>query len=281
MIAILVAVMATMVLVLAAFAVDIGNAYANARQLSVAADAASLAAAAKVGQAYPFGQACSAATLTSIGAQGIAQAEATRINTDNARATNVGAVDSVTVACADSGKAIEVTMANSRGVPTTIANVIGISQINPGSHATARYVRVPLPPTVTGLRPWSVCDSVVQRAQLDPNKTFATALDNKLFGADGNAYDSCPGISNGNWGSVDFDGGSNPAGVLADWTANGYPNPVTIPNAHLPADPGVSNSSALRAAFEGLVGQVVLFPWSPGSSEAATTQNSTRSGSPR
>jgi hypothetical protein len=71
----------------------------------------------------------------------------------------------------------------------------------------------------------------------------------------------CSTQSDGNWGAVDFDGGNNAAGTLANWTLNGYPNPVTIPSPPLlPADPGLSNSSALAAAFTSLVNQVVLLP---------------------
>ena len=38
------------------------------------------------------------------------------------------------------------------------------------------------------------------------------------------------------------------AGDLAAWTLNGYPGAVNIPST-LPADPGLSNSSALRDAL--------------------------------
>jgi hypothetical protein len=91
----------------------------------------------------------------------------------------------------------------------------------------------------------------VKAAELAPTTTFATGLDNQVG--------ICSSQSSGNWGSVDFNGGGNGAGDLADWTLSGYPDPVVIPG-NLPADPGVSNSSALRAAFASLVGQTVQFP---------------------
>ena len=74
-IALIFALLMTVFLVLAAFAVDIANAYANARQLSVAADAASLGAAAKVGEAYTTqfpSASCSPANLASMNATQIA-----------------------------------------------------------------------------------------------------------------------------------------------------------------------------------------------------------------
>ena len=77
----------------------------------------------------------------------------------------------------------------------------------------------------------------------------------------------CATSAAGHWGAADFDGGGNSATDLADWTLNGYPNPVVIPST-LPADPGVSNKSELRTAFQKLIGTVALFPsvtgFSPG-----------------
>ena len=247
---VLVAILMTLILVLAAFALDIGNAYANARQLSVSVDAATLAAASKVGSAIPYGQACTPALLSNIGANGIAKAEADAVNTSNTKTGVSEPVDSVTVECA-SDKSVQVSVTNSRTVKTALAGIIGIDEIHPNSAAVARYQRYP---TAGGLRPWAVCDTTVKAAQLAPNTTFATWLDNKQFGV------PCNADSSGNWGAVDFNGGANSAGDLASWTLNGYPGPVTIPDPLLPADPGVSNSATLRAAFESLINQIVLFP---------------------
>lgn len=250
-VAVLVAILFTVFLILAAFAVDIGAAYAQVRQQSVAADAAALAAAAKVGDAVPTSAtSCTDAMLTSINAQSLAQTTADLYNDKNSRPGTSGseASTTTTVSCADNGKAIEVRVENAHPVPTTLAGVIGISSINSNSYAVARYVHTK---TTGGLRPWAVCDTTSQQAIDHPDQTFATGLDVKVG--------VCTTQANGNWGSVDFDGGNNSAATLADWTANGYPGTVTIPST-LPADPGVSNSSALRAAFTSLVNQVVAFP---------------------
>ena len=55
-IAVVVAILSTLLLLMAAFAVDLGNAYAVKRQLSVAADAAALDAARAVAVADSAGQ---------------------------------------------------------------------------------------------------------------------------------------------------------------------------------------------------------------------------------
>jgi hypothetical protein len=247
-VAAIVAILAVALLLMSAFAVDVGNAYANGRQLSVAADSAALASAAKVGEAIPIGQTCNAATLSTIDATTIAKQTADTINGENLKGNTTEAVKSVAVSCTPTY--VEVTVINERAVPTTFGKLAGVDNITPTKSATARYVRVP---TSGGLRPWAVCDQSAIAAQQAPNTTFATGLDNKIGACSA-------GPTSGNWGAVDFNGGNNAAGDLAAWTLNGYPNPVTIPNPLLPADPGVSNSSALRAAFTALVGQMVLFP---------------------
>ena len=247
-VAILVALLASVLFVLAAFAVDIGNAYAVARQQSVAADAAVLAAAAKVGEALPVGQPCTQALLDSVGANAIAKTTADLYNTANSRTGATEPVVSATVTC-PTFDALEVRVDNSHPVKTTLAGVIGISQITPTSYAVARYQRTL---GAGGLRPWAICDSTVLQAQANPGTTYATGIDTQAG--------PCNSVASGNWGGVDFDGGSNGATDLATWTMNGYPKPVTIPDPLLPADPGVSNSSGLGAAFAALVGKVVLFP---------------------
>jgi Flp pilus assembly protein TadG len=253
-VAVLVALLLTVMMVLGAFALDIGNAYAQGRQISVAMDAAALSAAAKVGQAMPLNTACTSQVLSSIGAQAIAQAEADAINTKNRKNGLAEPVQSVEVSCQDGGSAVQITVGNSRGVPTALAGVIGVDTVRPANDASARYVKRSV---AGGLRPWAVCTTTLTQAQANPGTTYWTALGNW------NTKDSvgiCGSSAPGNWGSVDFDDGGNSAGDLADWTRNGYPGPVDIPDPALPADPGTSNSSALRDAFRSLVNQVVLFP---------------------
>lgn len=254
-VAVLVAICTLLFMVLAAFALDIGNAYAQGRQLSVAADAAALAAAAKVGESVAPGLTCEQG-LASINEQAIAKTTADEFNTQNNKSNSTGVaepVDSATVTCVDTtgdgvSDSIEVTVNNSRAVKTALAGVIGIDEITPNATAVARYVRTS---SSGGLRPWAVCDKTVKAAQDSPDTTFWTGID-KIAGP-------CDTSASGNWGSVDFDGGGNSAVDLARWTALGYPGRVPIPST-IPADPGVSNSADLKAAFENLVGQVVQFP---------------------
>lgn len=256
-VAIIVALLLTVFMILAAFALDIGNAYANARQLSVAADAASLAAAAKVGEAYTKqfpNAACSPTNLTTVNATQIARDEADRINTANNKTGVSEPVDTVSVTCEDANKSIQVSIANNREVRTVLAGIIGISSIKPNSYAIARYQKSTIG---GGLRPWAVCASVVVAAEAHPDTTYWTALgnwNNKSGDAGICGTSSAPGT----WGSVDFNGGSNGTPELIDWTLNGYPDSITIPNPTMPADTGVK--TAVGTALQSLIGKVVLFP---------------------
>lgn len=252
-VAVVVALLLTVFMILAAFAIDIGNAYAQGRQVSVAMDSAALSAAAKVGEAFPTGTACTAGALTAIGAQGIAQTEADRINTENRKDGQPEAVQSVTVTCAPDGNAIQVDVANTRGVPTFLAGIIGIDTVSPGNYAAARFQRSKVG---SGLRPWAVCRQTLEAARLAPGDTFWTPMGNW---STQDTLGICGSTAPGQWGAVDFDGGNNAAQDLVAWTRDGYPGSVTIPDPVLPADPGISQSG-LPDAFRSLVNQVVLFP---------------------
>lgn len=262
-VAILAAVLMVLFLIMAAFALDVGNAYAQSRQLSVAADAAAVAAAAKVGEAMPTNTACTQAALNGlknssgqvVGAQAIALQVATDMNNTNARGGSSPA-PTVTVSCVPYSStdtvanAIEVTVSNHRDVKTFIAGVIGIDTFSPNATATARYLRTS---SIGGLRPWAACADTVLAAKNNPGTTYWTGIDSMPTAGGG----PCNGYTAGNWGAIDFNGGSNGAPDLIDWTLNGYPGPVAIPST-IPADPGVTNSVA--DALHSLVGQVVSFP---------------------
>jgi Flp pilus assembly protein TadG len=249
-IAVLVGLLAIILVAMAAIAVDLGNAYATNRQLSVAADSAALTAATAVGNALPSGSTCNPSVLSTIGAQTIARNAATAANLANDR-SGQSQVESVTVTC--DSRVIDVTVRNARTLNTFLAGVIGVTTTKPSQEATGRYQRVR---TGAGLRPWAVCETTAVEA-LKPanlNTTFATWLDNKQFGG------RCLSDASGNWGGVDFNGGNNNAGDLAAWTKDGYPGYAPIPDPLLPADPGVSNSASLGQAFTSIVGDTVLFP---------------------
>lgn len=243
----MVALGSVLILVLAAFAVDIGNAYAQARQLSVSADSAALAAARAVGQAYPSAT-CTTAELSAMGADTIATTVATQANAENNKSGQAATTDTVTAHayCSPDATAILVDVTTARDVPTGLAGLIGVTSTHPHAAATGQWLR-----TLIGtIRPWAACQSTVTAAEAAPGTTVASPMDN-LWGV-------CGTYSSGNWGAVDFNAGGNPATDLTNWTRFGYNAMPTIPG-NLPADPGVSKSG-LGGAFTAIVNTPILLP---------------------
>jgi Flp pilus assembly protein TadG len=255
-IAVIVALLAVIIVVMAAFAVDLGNAYAVKRQLSVAADAAALDAARAVASTRVSGQpilggnkGCltwSAAERSA--AESAAESTANSTNAANDLSGN-STVDDVDVYCRPDGTGVEVTVDNSRDLPVFFGGVADATGYTPARSATAAVVpRL----AVGGLRPYAACNTVVLAAKAAPGETFVMDLDNKIG--------VCNTSKPGNWGVVDFDGGSNPLADISNWTTNGYPNPVTAPSSNLPGDPGMPGPGKIDGPLSGLIGKVVLFP---------------------
>jgi Flp pilus assembly protein TadG len=278
-IAVLVALLATVLFVMAAFAVDFGNAYSVKRQLSVAADASALAAAQAVDNLLPVGKGCYAPDLTAA-----ATDAATTTNSQNDRSGN-STVTSVAVNCTTHG--VEVTVTNARTVPTVFGRVIGVTSLNPSTTATAL---VSPPIVATGLRPIAACAATVVDATTSvPNKNFVVWISKDLavcgsaasgawgfanfldqgtaYGLFNNASDPAyyPGETCASSGGGAASSGGN-AGCQSSWILSGYGGPVYIPNTATSASTGLggssglSNSSAYRDAMNSLVGQIIDLP---------------------
>ena len=183
-VAVIVAILSTILVLMAAFAVDLANAYAVKRQLSVAADAAALDAARAVATAesggLPIlggGKGCS--TWTSAqrsAAQSAAQTAANATNASN-DLSGESTVDKVTVVCPVGDERVEVTVENSRDLPVFFGGVANATGYDPKRSATAAVVpRL----AIGGLRPYGACNTVVQEAAAAPGETFVMDLDNKI-----------------------------------------------------------------------------------------------------
>lgn len=253
-IAIIVAILSTTLIVLAAFAVDFGNAYAVKRQLSVAADAAALDAARAVATTRSggqpilgHGQGCSAwSSDQRNAAEAAAEAAADATNAAN-DISGDSTVDNVDVVCIDDSR-VEVTVDNSRELPTFFGSLADASGYRPARSATAAVV-----PTlgVGGLRPFAACDLEVDQALADPDSTFTIDISNQLG--------VCSSSSNGNWGLTDFNGGGRSCRETSEWTEFGYPDPVFAPDPALPTKPGNCINS-LRDELAAILDEVVIFP---------------------
>jgi Flp pilus assembly protein TadG len=260
-----VAVMSALLMVallgVAAFAVDMGIAYASKRELSVTADAAALAGAQAAGiqlqTLYPSGTSCTNA----VAGQLLSSATGAASDVYDEQRPQNSAAASVTVAC-DGPDAIDVRVVAEATHDTVFGVVLGVDQLNPGSQSTAR---ISGSRAYSGLRPFAVCDDNLVRGDQTQTQRSQYAKKDLV---------SCGPLPPGNWGLVDFDGGGNSNADLADWTRYGYNGPVTVPNPALPGDPGIDTSAPVKSALDSIVGDVVLLPvaqaWNPGSGNNAT-----------
>jgi Flp pilus assembly protein TadG len=259
-VAVLVAILATLLVGMSAFAVDLGIAYASKRELSVASDAAALAAAREAAieyqRSFPGGRACDTAVIDAISPAAEAAAA------DVYRAQLPGGSDgdpSVELRC-DGADGFLVEASSSATHDVVFAAVFGEESMNPTGSATAK---VSGSQSYYGLRPYAVCVDQFESGRIYPDATQQSlySFQKGLVG--------CGGLPPGNWGLVDFDGGSNPTGDIASWTRFGYPGAVQLPDPNMPGDPGANfNATSVRAALDSLVGPqppsnqvpVVTFP---------------------
>lgn len=251
-------------LISAAFAVDLGNAYATQRQLSVAADASALAAAQALNQAIPVGTAsCDPDAL-----QATAQSAA---ETQNRSANTSSTLDTVAVDCSEWPTDVKVTVENRSSLPTFFGQLAGVSELNPGSSATAQLF---VPNTGIGLRPIAACITDVQNSNIGTSDSPFVVIIQKSDGI-------CQTAETGEWAWINFldqgewgewndsssriyypaetcagnatPGGGN-AGCQEKWVSEGYGGPVVIPNRTElgPTDPPVPpNGSGADVVPEG------------------------------
>ena len=307
-IAVIVALLALVIIGLAAFAVDFGNAYAVKRKLSVAADAAAVAAAIDVGQIVNNqATGCSSGQLTPTtaqsAAQSVAQSTAAKVNGEN-DLSGQATVTSVTVTCTDQD--VRVSVSNGQSVPTFFGSVFGVIQTNPVQSATARIY----PPSApTGLRPIAACASNLNERYDPITKTYGPLLvfmSQDTLGIDSscNRVTANPGqfdivdfLDQGYYGlfadacggNIPGKGGGN-AGCQDAWMESGYGGAVWLKNPHAytkdptsrtdPNDPGISGNSGgaldkdFRAAIDAMPGKIIQIPvmdWLSGDKVPAIT----------
>jgi len=266
---------------LAAYAADIGLAYAEKRQQSIAADAAALAAARAVNDALPPGTACDSVALE---ANGDVQAAASTLNSANdldGRST----VSSLQVNCTPTGtRGVEVTVRNSEPVPATLLNspLLGVGSLQPPGGASALVFPADAG-SLTELRPGVACRTTLANAitageplLIEVNRTtgacdsaagaekwgYANFLDQGQFGglsspgSEAFFNDPCAG------GNVSRGGDAvcqNP------WLRDGYQGPFHFPIPSSGASTGLRGDSgpadgSVNLELTNLVGQEVLLP---------------------
>jgi Flp pilus assembly protein TadG len=225
--AVFVAIMAVMLVGLASFTLDYGQAYAGKRQLQTATDAAALAAAAVYGQKSGT---CDQLTdpASSDYASNLSQAQtaATSMLKDNL----AGAVllPPIQVTCnANQQVVVDVGATNKTGV--TLGAVYGVKSITTERDSQATEV---VPTTAIGARPYMLCSKDVPSPPYSAeNPSPVTKIS---FPGTGGGGAECDTLS-GNWWTIQCPGEPKD---LAEQTLNGCKNPITIvPDQDSLADP--------------------------------------------
>lgn len=200
----LVAVGIIMLLAIGAFTVDLGRAWATRRHLITATDAAALAAA----QDYAFDTDGCADTAPDYLA-------------DNYSGATLTECDAV----APSSRSGHVTVDAEISIDHFFAGAIGLTSSTVDSTTTAHWGP---PASVTGLRPIGLCIDVVLE-DLNPPMVPGNGVVYVIPYGTNDQTQACGGSPiPGNWGVIDFNGGSNPNNTeTAEWISNGYPGPVS------------------------------------------------------
>lgn len=200
----------------AALVIDIGNAWQERRNLVTATDAAALEA----GQEYALGN---------NGCGG-----------SNARvvANNPDAISSTcTPVLPTSTSPGRVTVEADAEVDFFFGPILGLDGTSVSSSTTVNWDEAA---TVDGgLRPFGLCVDYLASIGAEPVGTFVIE-----YGKD-DQPDACGEDAPGNWGTLDFDGGSNSNNDTRDWVENGYDGSVSIGDM-IEGDTGNGVTNALR-----------------------------------
>jgi len=250
--AILVALLAVSLIGAMAFVSDFGFAYVNQRRVQTGSDAAALAVARKIAAGAPGTANC--ATIAGSWQNAAQRSYAASILGKNALPT--AGLDTATagfsVSCEQVGSNNQTLVVKVKGVqasPTFLGGLFGSSKIDVSAQAKA--IVAPLG-TVVGLRPFALCQAAANLVNAQPGTLITYGFDNSDAGC---------GFAPGNWGVLDFNGGSNPTGEIADWILHGYGEPVSVVSpVYVPGNPGAPNPGALDSEMDQMMtlGEIVL-----------------------
>lgn len=242
-VAILFALLAVVLFGFGALAVDAGYGWAAKRQLSVTADASSLAGAQAAVSEVRQGGSSSSACIASDSAAGDIYAN----NADDwgelgawpAWSWSPSAANPYTAVasrlCDVSGSAVTVTVPLQRELEVTLGGVAGASKLEPGAVSTARAL---VPDQYGGLRPFGMCQGDVNQvlaaqAAGEPVTTRVTIFEGPSGGGSEEAS-PCSDAS-GAWGGVNLDRRDPPTcpsaggNTFRDWIDNGYAGGISFP----------------------------------------------------
>ncbi len=126
-------------------------------------------------------------------------------------------------------------------------------------------VRLGAPHSMIGLWPFALCANVPEVAAWLTSQLTSTASYTITFESQKPA---CSGGASGNWGAIDFNGGSNSTSETNTWITSGYSAPVVV-GSLLAGNPGVPSSSLNIASAIGKTFLFALYDTATGSGNNA------------
>ncbi len=220
-----------------ALVVDMGAVYVAKRELSQASDAAALAAAQEVARGSAG---CPAVALDYLTA-----------NSPEAQLEDCqhDAIDPYDNNPYDNDREVEVIA--TRDVPLMFAAILGRNTVTIRAASEAEFG--PLRSS-TGLRPFGLCTASPAFLAWQASGHSSTQVFRVSYTKA--SPQDCGTAVPGNWGLLDFDGGSNSTNTLRSWVIDGYPGVVSVPAWH-DGDPGAfSNALDIHT----IVGETVYLP---------------------
>jgi len=227
--AIIVGVCATVLFGASAIVIDAGDIWQERRQLVSATDAAALAAA----QDEAFGVdgcATRAGAYLEDNSPGSSMTDCTTTGTSSAGSITIDA---------------EIVVTHS------IAQILGRSDTTVTGASTAKWG---MPTGLSGLRPFALCAESPGMQAWQASGHSTTQVFRIMYTKD--QPDNCGGPAPGNWGLIDFDGGSNSNNDTKEWVEFGYPGVVTAPGWYY-GDPGAFSNSLPMST---IVGEIIQLP---------------------
>ncbi|MGI9607925.1 MAG: pilus assembly protein TadG-related protein [Acidimicrobiales bacterium] len=224
---------------LSAVVVDVGHAWQERRHVITATDAAALAAAIDYVE----------------GTDGCATSAGAYVTQNHAAATMTSCVRTV-----GSGSTPDrVTVEAESTIGFFFAQIVGVANTTVDSSTTVNYDHAE---TVSGgLRPFGLCVDFLAEIEPPTGPTPDNGIIYRIYYGRTAQATNCNGGDpiSGNWGILDFDGGSNSNQDIKDWTQDGYTGPPDVAIGDwIEGTPG-SFSNSLNSELTHLINNVDHF----------------------
>lgn len=243
-VAIMVAICCLMLLSVMAFVTDFGAAYTNKQRIQNGVDAAVLAVAQQIALTAPGTSTCAQMAAMSATMRPVAE----KYLADNApEAAMPAGTEGFELSCGSKGLIVKVVARQNS--PVYFGQVMGFDDIPIGQAAKSAVAPAG---SIIGLRPFAICQADANKLKAQPGVSYNVSVDNADLG--------CLSAA-GNWGVMDFDGGSNPAGDTEKWVRDGYDGPISVaPPVFIDGDPGFPSPGKLKDAMTSILDDEIVLP---------------------